>query len=260
MYDFDNDGFITPEDIRIMMSYMPFNRNVQVNHVQSIIDTKGMDSLSFSSRAASPTNRQRQKKREGMYQEEEGKNVDYKDRISDQEEIKQFTDNIFNNKIGGVTQHHMGYKQYDTIIKTISSEMFYSLMAVLHEKLPCATGYFRMRKKFKDQQSENDISSPIRSIASPKMIRGLSIPKAKRQAQMSEQGQSPKFSPDIRIKNVRNTEANKTKSILNSAGQANKKGIVASYKDKNSSNGTDPRENTFSGLAGGPNLSIDGRG
>ena len=27
-YDFDDDGFITPEDIRIMMSYMPFNRNV----------------------------------------------------------------------------------------------------------------------------------------------------------------------------------------------------------------------------------------
>ena len=24
MYDFDNDGLITPEDIRIMMSYMPF--------------------------------------------------------------------------------------------------------------------------------------------------------------------------------------------------------------------------------------------
>jgi len=29
-YDFDSDGYITPEDIRIMMSYMPFNRNVQI--------------------------------------------------------------------------------------------------------------------------------------------------------------------------------------------------------------------------------------
>lgn len=28
MYDFDNDGYITPEDIRILMSYMPFDRNV----------------------------------------------------------------------------------------------------------------------------------------------------------------------------------------------------------------------------------------
>ena len=28
MYDFDGDGYITPEDVRIMMSYMPFNRNI----------------------------------------------------------------------------------------------------------------------------------------------------------------------------------------------------------------------------------------
>ena len=27
MFDFDNDGFISPEDVRIIMSYMPFNRN-----------------------------------------------------------------------------------------------------------------------------------------------------------------------------------------------------------------------------------------
>lgn len=30
MYDFDDDGFVTPEDIRIMMSYMTFNRNVKI--------------------------------------------------------------------------------------------------------------------------------------------------------------------------------------------------------------------------------------
>lgn len=42
MYDFDNDGYITPEDVRIMMSYMPFNRNVSVQHVQSMIDERGL--------------------------------------------------------------------------------------------------------------------------------------------------------------------------------------------------------------------------
>jgi len=48
MYDFDNDGMITPEDIRIMMSYMPFNRNVQIQNVQSMIDNRGMDCISSS--------------------------------------------------------------------------------------------------------------------------------------------------------------------------------------------------------------------
>lgn len=101
----------------------------------------------------------------------------------------------------------MNFKQYETINKTVSSEMFYSLMAVLHEKLPCSMGYFRMRKKFKDsRQDKNDMASPIRSIASPKMIRGLSISKAARAATNtnSEKGFSPKtFSPDVRIKNLR---------------------------------------------------------
>jgi hypothetical protein len=51
-------------------------------------------------------------------------------------------------------------------------------MAVLHERLPCAAGYFRMRKKFKDSLTAEECVSPIMTIASPKMIRGLSIPKA----------------------------------------------------------------------------------
>jgi hypothetical protein len=29
--------------------------------------------------------------------------------------------------------------------------MFYSVMTILHEKLPCAKNYFRMRKKFREQ-------------------------------------------------------------------------------------------------------------
>jgi len=33
MYDFDQDGYITPEDVRIMMSYMPFKRNVTIQNV-----------------------------------------------------------------------------------------------------------------------------------------------------------------------------------------------------------------------------------
>jgi len=74
----------------------------------------------------------------------------------------------------------MSYKQYEYVNKTVSSEMFYSLMAVLHERLPIATNFFRLKKKFRDQRRGSNMqsSSPIRTIASPKMIRGLSITKA----------------------------------------------------------------------------------
>ncbi len=76
----------------------------------------------------------------------------------------------------------MNYSQYENINKNVSSEMFYSLMAVLHEKLPCSKNYYRLRENFRNkdkkyQQTMKDNSSPVRQIASPKLIPGLSITK-----------------------------------------------------------------------------------
>ena len=101
----------------------------------------------------------------------------------------------------------MSFKQYEYIIKTVSSEMFYSLMSLLHEKLPCATNYFRLRKQFKEKNNqkrgadgEKLSSSPIRTIASPKMIRGLSITKQMKNDVSSGGGRSASRSPDVRIR------------------------------------------------------------
>lgn len=108
-------------------------------------------------------------------------------------------------------------------------------MAVLHEKLPCAIGFFRMRKKFKQRQDE-DYASPIRMIASPKMIRGLSIPKAakmgNKKTELSEHGPSPKVSPDVRIKNLRKGNDSVNRNPLRSAGSPNKKGLGTQYKEQ----------------------------
>ena len=60
MYDFDNDGYITPEDIRIMMSYMPFDRGVQLSEVDYRIEKKGFDRIgSPVSRVSSPSAKDR---------------------------------------------------------------------------------------------------------------------------------------------------------------------------------------------------------
>lgn len=87
MYDFDNDGWITPEDIRIMMSYMPFNRNIQIQNVQLLLDDRGFDSLSSGMHSPSSKTmsmiKERKKQREGLYEDEEGRNMNYNDRISD---------------------------------------------------------------------------------------------------------------------------------------------------------------------------------
>lgn len=101
----------------------------------------------------------------------------YFDRISDQEEIRKFLEDIFKAQHAGCDGKKMNYKQFEYINKTISSEMFYSLMAILHERLPCSKNFFRMKKTFRDREHQGECSSPVRTIASPKMIRGLSITK-----------------------------------------------------------------------------------
>jgi hypothetical protein len=42
-----------------------------------------------------------------MLQEGEGKNLDYNDRLSDQQEIKAFTNEIFSSGIAGITNNLM---------------------------------------------------------------------------------------------------------------------------------------------------------
>ena len=55
MYDFDNDGFITPEDVRIMMSYMPFDRNIRIQQVASRLESRmGGETASSKSGLSSP--------------------------------------------------------------------------------------------------------------------------------------------------------------------------------------------------------------
>lgn len=211
MYDFDNDEYITPEDIRIMMSYMPFQRNIQIQAAQKQIELNG---------GSSPVRNQRQRQKEGLYQDEEGRNLGYHDRERDQEEIKQFLESIFSHgnsehspvKLNGFQQlspglqgRRMNFSQYDNVNKNVSSEMFYSLMAVLHEKLPCAKNFYRLRNNFrrkdpKYQQAVKENSSPIRTIASPKLIRGLSITKQQR----ADGADAHSKSPDVRIKSSKN--------------------------------------------------------
>jgi len=82
--------------------------------------------------------------------------VDYRDRISDQEDIKHFTETMFNNNVAGCTSKHMNYKHYEYVNYNVSSEMFYSLMAILHERLPCAKGFFRMKKNYRDKHRRED--------------------------------------------------------------------------------------------------------
>ena len=129
------------------------------------IDSKGM---SFSSQV-------QKVQREGLYEEEEGKDIEYKHRVQGQEEIKNFVNKVF------TTRTALNYDQYADLNLKVSSEMFCSLMSILHERLPCAPNFFRLKKIFRTKilPCKSPVShikmshSPSRTIASPSMLTGL---------------------------------------------------------------------------------------
>ena len=84
--------------------------------------------------------------KEGMYGDEEGKGLDSQDREQDQEEINKFIEKVFEGK---PKYKLLNFEEYQAFNQSVSSEMFVSIMSLLHERLPCAPNCFRLKKLFK---------------------------------------------------------------------------------------------------------------
>lgn len=83
--------------------------------------------------------------REGLYEESEGRYMDFNQRNKDQEDIKQFLECAF------IDKNKLSLEDFVHFNTDKSSEMFISVMSIIHEKLPCAQFYFRQRRKFKER-------------------------------------------------------------------------------------------------------------
>ena len=106
--------------------------------------------------------------KEGLYETEEGKSLDYTDRILEQEEIRYFIEQIFEDR------QEISFDEYCEFNKNVSSEMFFSIMSILHERLPCSRNFFRMKKYYKKNLNvDNNRPSPSQKIASPNMLLGI---------------------------------------------------------------------------------------
>ena len=66
---------------------------------------------------------------EGMYAMGDGRNLDHKDKIADQDEISAFVDKLFAH-IPNIKQ--LTFDQYCHLNKNVSSAMFTSVLALLH--------------------------------------------------------------------------------------------------------------------------------
>jgi hypothetical protein len=64
-----------------------------------------------------------------MYALEEGRGIDYRDKMAEQEEISTFVNRVFS--VFPLAKM-ISFEQYQHINKFVSSEMFFSLIALLH--------------------------------------------------------------------------------------------------------------------------------
>ena len=49
------------------------------------------------------------------------------------------------------SKNMISFDEYLHFNKDVSSEMFYSIMGVLHERLPCAQNFFRLKKIYRNK-------------------------------------------------------------------------------------------------------------
>jgi len=171
-FNFNNDGLISKEDIRILLSYVPFQQDESKSPTQRQSSPKNIKGkLSQKGDPAAST------KTEGMYNSQR---LNFQTRQEDQDEINNFLDQVFG------SNQSINYKEYAAINNNVSSEMFCSIMRVLHDNLPCTKNYFMQRRKFRlNLDSPEHSPAKVKEIASPKIVRGLSLTKKSIQANQS---------------------------------------------------------------------------
>lgn len=124
-YDFDNDGVLQREDVRILLSYVPFKTEEDLSANQSLMSESVGPGASV---------------KEGTY---DANKQSFFSRKNDQDEIVRFTEHIFGAK------QSLNFDDYSKINSNVTSEMFTSMMRVLHEILPCSRNFFSMKRKYR---------------------------------------------------------------------------------------------------------------
>ncbi len=111
IYDFNNDGFVTKDDISTILGYMPVNKS-------SI--TPG----------------------EGKFTQEGGGIQDFKDRIESMQEMYKILDLCFG------TKDKINFKEFTQINEEVASDMLLSVLNLFREKLPCSENFWRYKRNY----------------------------------------------------------------------------------------------------------------
>lgn len=149
IYDFDKDGYITKEDVRIILSYVPVLRDENAE----------------------------EREKEGTFSQGGGGYDEFHTRVKIQEEISELIDLVFKDK------DKIDLAEFQEINETITSDMLVTVLSLLRDKLPCSENFYHFQEDFEKQAMKNglpeakkkkDLRVDTKSIPSPTVLKSLS--------------------------------------------------------------------------------------
>ena len=130
-YDFDNDGKINKEDIRVVLSYITLNYN------DNNIQIKSVDKTGIS----------------------------FKHRLMSQEELNEILNKCFNDK--HIKSHKMDYKDFRYIIENVNSDIYLMIYLFLLENRPFSNRNLESYQNHHGSRKESPSKKEKLLIASP---------------------------------------------------------------------------------------------
>jgi Ca2+-binding EF-hand superfamily protein/RIO-like serine/threonine protein kinase len=143
IYDFDKDGYITKEDVRIILSYVPMLKNEESKS-----------------------------EKEGAFSQEGGGDEDFNSRIRIQEEISELLDLSFGKK------DKLNLEDFQKINEDVTSDMLVTVLQLLRDKLPCSETFYKYQREFEakneNKSTKTGGTKKTKTIASPRILKSLS--------------------------------------------------------------------------------------
>lgn len=134
-YDFDKDGFITKEDVALLLSYVPIEKS----------GTKSGN-------------------REGQYTLLGGGGEEYADRAESQKELIQLVDVAFN------TKPKLSLDDFKQVAESVTSEMFLCLFSLIKTCFPSYAQFKHYEQGPKKKQEQSPVQSSGKKFAPPKVL------------------------------------------------------------------------------------------
>jgi hypothetical protein len=167
-FDFDNDGLISKQDVRAVLSHVPLKQENTPAH-SPLKPVQKMNSGSDSPHTPVSPSEEQKEKSGGRYQRSGEADVEYSDRMKSQKELSELTQLCFKEK------EKINLEEFGEITENICSDIFMCMFLLIKTKLPSQEQISHILKKKKEKLTKyNTPSTPQKdrrkNLATPKFL------------------------------------------------------------------------------------------